>query len=125
MACLPEKVKSAWDGREGPVVFGTVDPNGIPNAIYATCVNLHGADRIVIADNYMGKTLQNIEAGSSGTVLFITADKKSFQVKGRLEYLRSGEVYDQMKLWNPTKHPGRAAVVVHVQEVYSGGERLL
>lgn len=40
MANLPQSVRSAWDEREGPIVFSTVDHKGVPNAIYATCVNL-------------------------------------------------------------------------------------
>lgn len=125
MASLPEKARSAWNTRETAAVFATVDPEGIPNAIYVTCVSMHGEDKIVIADNYFVKTLKNIQAGSSGTVLFLTPDKKSYQIKARIEYHTTGEIYEEMKGWNPTKHPGRAAVVLNVEEVYSGGERLL
>ena len=73
----------------------------------------------------MVKTLQNIRSGSLGTILFLTRDKKSFQIKGGLDYHSSGKIFDEMKGWNPVKHPGRAAAVVRVEEVYSGGERLL
>lgn len=125
MATLPDKVKAAWEDRDGPIVLATVDTSGVANAIYATSARLHGDDRIVVADNYMVKTLQNIRSGSKGSVLFISREKKSFQVKGPIEYLESGEIYEAMKAWNPTKHPGRAAVVVHAQEVYSGSERLV
>jgi len=38
MSVLPEKVSKAWNDRKGPVILTTVDKNGIPNAIYATCV---------------------------------------------------------------------------------------
>jgi len=125
MAALPDKVKAAWEDRDGPAVFVTVDNQAVANAIYVTCVNLHGNDRIVVADNYMLKTARNIRDGSRGSVLFISRDKKSFQVKGRLEYLTSGEIFDAMKIWNPKKHPGRAAVVLHVEQVFSGSEQLL
>lgn len=125
MTCVPEKVQSAWNTREGAVVFVTVNPEGIPNAIYVTCVSMHGDDKVVIADNYFGKTQENIRAGSRGAVLFLTPEKKSYQIKGRIEYYTMGEIYEEMKGWNPTKHPGRAAVVVNVEEVYSGSERIL
>ena len=46
-------------------------------------------------------------------------------MKGRLEYLRDGEVYADMKKWNPAKHPGHAAVALRVDEAYSGGKKLL
>ena len=39
MSKLPEDVSKAWNDRKGPVVFATVDENGVPNAIYATCVS--------------------------------------------------------------------------------------
>jgi uncharacterized protein len=30
-----------------------------------------------------------------------------------------------MKKWNPETHPGHAALVIKVEEVYSGSEKLL
>ncbi len=64
-------------------------------------------------------------AGSTGSVLYLTPDKKAYQVKGRIEYLTEGEIFTGMKSWNDPKHPGVAAAVLHVEEVYSGAERLL
>ena len=125
MPNLPEDIKAAWNEREGAIAFATVDPKGVPNAIYATCVSLDGDDRIVVADNYFSKTLENIKSGSRGAVLFLTRDKRSFQIKGAIEYHTEGRIYEEMKGWNPAKHPGRAAVAVKVEEVYCGADRLL
>jgi len=125
MPVLPEDVRKAWDDRKGPIVFSTVDQNAVPNAIYATCVNLFGEDSIVIADNYFDKTRNNILAGSKGSILFITNQDKAFQVKGTIEYHTEGDVFEDMKTWNPKEHPGHAAAVLKVEEVYSGAEKLL
>jgi len=125
MPVLPEDVRKAWDDRKGPIVFSTVDQNAVPNAIYATCVNLFGEDSIVIADNYFDKTRNNILAGSKGSVLFITNQDKAFQAKGTIEYHTEGDVFEDMKTWNPKEHPGHAAAVLKVEEVYSGAEKLL
>jgi predicted pyridoxine 5'-phosphate oxidase superfamily flavin-nucleotide-binding protein len=125
MAVLPEAVSKAWDDREGPVVFSTVNGDGIPNAIYATCVAQYGPDRLVIADNYFDKTRKNIFSGSKGSILFITGEGKSYQVKGSIEYHQDGDVFMDMKKWNPDKHPGHAAMALKVEEVYSGAEKLL
>ena len=124
MPALPETVAKAWDDRKGPVVFTTVDENGTPNSIWATCVSKFDDETIVIADNYFGKTQKNILAGSKASVLFITNDDKSYQVKGSIEYHKDGPVFDDMKKWNPEKHPGHAAAAVKVEEVYSGSEKL-
>lgn len=126
MSNLPEVVSEAWDDREGPIVFATVDEHGSPNAIYATCVKKWSQDKLVVANNFFLKTLANILSGSEGSILFITKDGKSYQVKGSIDYLTSGEIYEDMKTWlDPKKHPGHAAAVLNVEEVYHGQERLL
>ena len=121
---LPAIVKDAWKNRDGPIVLATVDPEGTPNAIYAGSVSLYDDERIVIADNYFDKTRRNIQAGSLGAVLFITADKKAYQVKGLIEYHEGGPIFEDMKRWNPARHPGHAAAVLLIREIYQGAERI-
>ena len=125
MAQLPEEVRAAWEKREGPIVLTTVDENGLPNSIYATCVSMFDEETLVVADNYFDKTRKNLQAGSKGSLLFITAEGKSYQVKGRMEYHTEGAVFQDMKKWNPEKHPGHAAAALTVEEVYSGAKKLL
>jgi len=125
MSRLPSDVREAWDNRNGPVVLATVDQSGVPNIIYATCVAAFSDAQLVVADNYFDKTRKNLIAGSKGAILFITTDGKAYQVKGSLEYHTEGPVFDHMKTWNPPKHPGNAAAMLNVEEVYAGAERLL
>ena len=125
MSVLPEEVSKAWDDRKGSIVFTTVDENEWPNAIYATCVNKFDEGTIVIADNFFDKTRKNIIAGSKGSILFITNAGKAFQVKGTIEYHKEGAFFEDMKTWNPKQHPGHAAAVLKVEEVYSGAKKLL
>ena len=125
MPVLSEKVSKAWDEKKGPVIFTTVDEKGDPNAIYATCVNKFNKDTIVIADNFFDKTRKNILAGSKGSILFITNEDKAFQIKGTIEYHKEGDIFEDMKKWNPKQHPGHAAAALKVEEIYSGSERIL
>jgi len=125
MSALPEEVSKAWENRKGPIILSTVNKNGIPNSIYATCVSKYSEDTLVIANNYFSKTLKNIEDNSKGSILFITKEDKSYQVKGSIEYHKDGPVFEDMKKWNPKKHPGHAATALKVEEVYSGAEKLL
>ncbi len=106
-------------------MLATVDAAGVPNAIYASSVREYGDDTGVIADNYFKKTRANILAGSRGSLVFITKERKSYQLKGRFEYLTSGPIFDAMKQWNPAKHPGVAAAALRVEQVYCGGEQLV
>jgi len=126
MSKLPERIRTAWDEREGPVVLTTVSQEGVPNAIYASSVTLFGDQYLVVADNYFDKTRRNILHGSeSCSILFMTKAGKAYQAKGKLEYHRDGPIFDDMKKWNSEKHPGVAALALELREVYSGAERVL
>lgn len=124
MAVLPQEVRDAWEDREGPVILATVSEEGTPNIIYATCVSAFGDDKLVVADNYFDKTRKNLQANPKSAILFITKADKAYQVKGTLSYHTEGEIFDDMKTWNPEKHPGHAAAALTVEEVYSGAEKL-
>ncbi|MFO7992008.1 MAG: pyridoxamine 5'-phosphate oxidase family protein [Thermoplasmata archaeon] len=122
MTALPEEVR--WEKREGPAVFATVNRNGEPNAIYVSCIKKRNEEQFVIADNYFDKTRTNIENGSHGSILFITDDHESFQIKGTISYHTEGEVYEEMRGWLEPRFPGHAAAVLTVKEVYQGADRL-
>jgi predicted pyridoxine 5'-phosphate oxidase superfamily flavin-nucleotide-binding protein len=125
MKKLPEEVQKAWDNMSGPAVFTTVDKDGKPNSIYVTCISRYDEGTLVVADNYFDKTKKNILSGSSGSLLFITGEKKSYQVKGPIAYITEGDIFEDMKKWNPKKHPGHAAAAIRAEEAYSGAKRLL
>ncbi len=120
-----EVLVNAWRNRKGPAVFTTVSREGIANSVYVSSIEIDHEGNIVIADNYFFKTSQNIADGSEGVVLFITEEDKSFQAKGKITCHTTGPSYDFMETWNPTKHPGHRAVVLHISELYSGVTQLI
>lgn len=124
MTKIPDIVRTAWTNRDGPIVFATVDRAGVPNAIYASSVQEYAPGVFVVADNYFNKTRANILAGSRGALLFLTKARKSYQLKGRIDYHTSGPVFDAMKRTNRSDLPGIAAAALHVEQVYCGGEQL-
>lgn len=125
MAKLPDRVRNAWENREGPLVFTTVDEKGMPNAIYAGCVKMLDDGRILVVDNYFDKTKHNLGCGTPGSMVFLTNERKSFQVKGSLEYHTEGETYDTMKQWVDPKYPAVGAAVLSIEQAYSGAEKIL
>ncbi|MGC9293433.1 MAG: pyridoxamine 5'-phosphate oxidase family protein [Acidobacteriaceae bacterium] len=118
-------VTQAWENREEIAVFATVDINRSPNAIYVTEVRYLPGEGFVIAENYFHKTRANIQTGSRGAILFLTKERKSFQVKGALSSHTEGPIFEFMQSWHDPKHPGVAAVLLRVEEAYSGAEKLL
>jgi len=125
MIVLPEEVIKAWDDKSGPVILTTVDKSGNPNSIYATCLSRYDESTLVVADNYFDKTRNNINDGSKAAILFITKSGTSYQVKGSIRIFTSGEIFDDMKKWNPEKHPGHGAAALTVEEVFSGSKQLV
>ncbi len=125
MAVLPTIVSNAWDDREGPVVLTTVDGTGVANSIYASCTSKFSEDKLVEVDNFLAKTKANILVGSKGDLLFITKKGKAYQVKGSIDYVKDGAIFEDMKTWLNPKLPGHAAAVVNVEEVYCGADKLL
>ena len=115
----------AWEQREGPAVLTTVDSAGKPNSIYVGEIKYEPDTGFVVVDNYFDKTRRNIKAGSPGAILFITKDSKAYQAKGSLTYHTEGQVFNEMQKWHDPKHPGIAATVLDVEELYSGSEKLI
>ena len=122
---IPQEVKDAWEHRQGPIVFTTVAKDETPNSIYATCVSLFHNNSIIVANNFFDKTIKNIESGSKASILFLTAESKSYQLKGSIHYVTSGEAFDNMKSWNPETLPGIGAAIVEVESIYFGAKKIL
>lgn len=124
MITMNQEILDAWEERRLPAILTTVDRHGMPNAIYASSVQRFGEDKIVIADNYFDKTRANLLDGTKGAILFRTKAGKPYQLKGSMQYLTEGEIFADMKRWNPAKHPGHAAAVLIVEAAYSGAEKI-
>ena len=117
-------VAQAWESREGPAVFATVDAAKTPNAIYVGEIRYVPGEGFIVADNYFSKTRANIKNGTRGAILFLTKERKSFQVKGSLTYHTDGPIFENMQSWHDPKYPGVAATLLLVEEAYSGAEKL-
>ena len=125
MATGFDSLQEAWEAHEGPAVLTTVNSENVPNSIYVGEIQFDPETGFVVAANYFCKTRENIGQGSHGSILFITADHKAYQAKGPLEYHTEGPVFDAMHKWHNPKHPGVAATVLRVAELYSGAEKLI
>lgn len=122
---LPHAIIDAWAERQPAFVLTTVSEEGVPNSIWAISSGLYNNEHIVVADNYFDKTRANIFDTGVASLLFITRDGVSYQLKGTLSYHTEGPFYEFMKAVTPPKYPGHGAAVLHATEIYSGSERLL
>ncbi len=125
MPSLPKAAHDAWLNRERRMVFTTTDGDNVPNAIWILCAELVEDDKLVIADNAMSKTLANVRRGGKASLLYLAPEREAYQIKGTVEHHADGPVYDDMKSWLNPNYPGRSAVLLHIEEVYYGAERLV
>ncbi len=123
MAKLSEAVKSAIAKQE---VFpvATSHRDGTPNVIYIKYLKVVDDETVLMADNYLNKTRDNIL--DNGKIAFVVLDeeKGSFQVKGTAQRFTEGPLFEHMQQWVSDRLPRVAAVVMQVQDVYNGADRL-
>lgn len=124
MAKLPQIILDEWADRVNAPVITTVDNKGITNSIYASCVSIYEGEKILVANNFFNKTLKNIVNGCKGNFLFLTEEGKPYQLKGTFAHLTEGDMFDDMKKWNPESLPGVGVAVLTVESIYSGSEKI-
>ncbi len=121
MVKMPPEVQEVIN-KQSPVPVATADPDGKPNVIFVGFLRIVDDETIQIADNFFDKTAANMEANPQVSIVGYDGEaKKSFQVKGRVEIVTKGPVYEDVKAWVYAKSkalPAKAAVVMHVEEVY-------
>ena len=123
MRPLPPSVTRAWANRETYVVLTTVSKDGVPNSTYVGSVGRYDDRTFYLCNHHFKKTQQNILENGRGSLLFLTHEHKSYQLKGTFEFQDSGPVYEAMKIDSPTPYPATVAVL-HVTEVYAGAIKL-
>lgn len=123
MRPLPPSVTRAWATREPYVVLTTVSQDGVPNSIYVGSVGRYDERTFYLCNHHFKKTQQNILENGRGSLLFLTQEHKSYQLKGTFELRDSGPVYEAMQNAIPAPYPATVAVL-HVTEVYAGATKL-
>lgn len=124
MITIPESIKKEWNNKQDAVVLTTVSNIGVPNSIYATQVALYGDNKVLIANNKFKKTLENIKSCKKATLLFISKETKSYQIKGNISYQTQGDEYNDMKTWNRADLPGFGVAIIEVDAIFSGAEKI-
>ena len=123
MAQLPEAVKKAISKQE-TIPVATSNQYLMPNVVYIKYLKVVDSQTVLIADNFLNKTRDNIV--NNGKIAFAVRDeeKGSYQIKGTAERLTEGAMFEEVQKWVPGKLPRVAAVIMHIEEIYNGAERI-
>ena len=116
---MPAKVREMFE-NEKYFWLATATPDGVPNACTIGAKYIQDDETIVIVDNFLLKTLENIRANPK-VALVALSGKVSYQIKGRARYLTDGPEYERARQWMKSKgdkYPAKGAVYVTVEEIY-------
>jgi len=105
--------------------FATASLNGQPNIsnIGAKYVREDGA--IIIIDNFMKKTKDNILANPKAAIL-VRREKMSYQIRGVCKYVDQGSEYEEARKWMKSKgekYPAKGAVIFTTESVYDSSTK--
>ena len=117
---MDENVKDIFE-NEPYHQLATSSKSGIPNICNIGAKFIRDDGKIVVVDNYMRKTIENLKENSEVAIL-VRREKESYQIKGVARYVNSGEEYKEGRDWMKSKgdkYPAKGAVIIEVDSVYN------
>lgn len=105
------------------MAVSTVNADGTPNVIPIGFAKVVTENQIVITDNFMRQTAENIQR-SPGICLAVWSDdwEEGYKFVGKAAYETSGQWFDLVKMMKENEGmPAKAAVVVTVEQVIELG----
>ena len=120
---MPAAVKEAISKQE---VFpvATSNQDQIPNVVYIKYSKVIDDQTVLIADNYLDKTRNNISNNGRIAFAVLNDEQGSYQIKGKAERFEKGPMYDEVQNWVPERLPRVATVVMRVEQIYNGAKRI-
>lgn len=89
MERIDEKLKTLIE--ENPMSLATVNDNGTPNVIAVAFVKVVSDNQIVITDNYMSQTKNNIQRDKNVCIAIWDSEWNGKKFVGTAEYFTSGK----------------------------------
>jgi predicted pyridoxine 5'-phosphate oxidase superfamily flavin-nucleotide-binding protein len=85
--------------------LGTISSEGIINVVPVSSIKVIN-EKIVLVNYFMDKTLENIKSNNQVS-LVVWSKMIGYQIKGTVEYLTNGSVFDEIVLWIRETIPSR------------------
>jgi len=116
---MEEKIKKTIE--KNPIALSTISREGKPYVIAVASVKVKD-DKIIITDNYMGKTIENLKNSSDVSLVVWNKDWKGYNIQGKAEYFDNGAYLDFVKsLKENENEPCKGAIVIEINEIKKCG----
>ena len=107
--------------------FATIDENGNPYCISIAYVKVVSDNQIIITNNYMGTTIENIKRNNN--ICLVVWNKEweenciGFQLQGKAEYFTEGKWKEFIEKMEENKdEPCKGAILVTISKTKKLGE---
>lgn len=108
--------------EENPVAFATADASGKPNVIGVAYVRVVSRNQVLITDNYMKLTRENIGKNNSVCLAVWDKDWKGYKLVGKAKYFTDGKWKTFVEEMPENKGlPAKGAILVTVSELIKLG----
>lgn len=108
--------------KDNLVFLATATKDGVPNVVPIGFARPIDNETIMIVDNFLKKTHENLENNPKASLVVRDASKAPYQFKGSVEIVESGKYFDQAVDWATSvmsQLAPKAAILLKVEEIYS------
>jgi len=118
---LTEEVKQTM-AQTKIIPVATASKEGIPNVIPFAFVKCLDEETLLLADNFMNKSIKNLEENPHASIcVWDGENNRSYQIKGKANIETSGKIFDETVVWVKAVMPElspKSAIVMKVTNVY-------
>lgn len=108
--------------EENAVAFATVDGDNKPNVIGVACVKVVSENQVLITDNYMKQTKENLEKNNNVCLAVWDKDWNGYKLIGTAEYFTEGERKEFIEQISENKDlPAKGAILVTISKLIKLG----
>ena len=100
--------------EENPIAFATTN-DGKPHVIVVADVKVVSDNQILIGDNYMKTTVENIKQNPNVS-LVVHNNKEGYGFDGKAEYFTEGKWFDKVKEIHEG-YPAKGAILINIEEI--------
>ncbi|MCK5282132.1 MAG: pyridoxamine 5'-phosphate oxidase family protein [Nanoarchaeota archaeon] len=108
------------DGIKNNELFyiATCSKEQIPNVVPITYLKWIGNSKVLVADNFMKKTIQNLRENPHVSFVVKEVRQHPFQFKGNVKVYTDGKYLDEAAKM-VEKYKPKSAIVIEINKVYS------
>ncbi len=104
--------------EENPIAFATVDKAGKPNVIGVAFVKVVSNSQILITDNYMKQTKENLENNNNVCLAVWDQERNWVKLVGKASYYTNGQRKEFVEKMKENKGlPAKGAILIDVSEL--------